>query len=115
MGNAESAVDRDRVLPFDVSELGAALASMRDEVLRAAERIGRELEIERRLRENPAAVLGVAAGVGFLLGGGLWPVLRPFVRAALRSALSPANLMAVAAALAASCAAAREEWEEGGE
>jgi hypothetical protein len=114
MENAESVAEGDRVLPFDASELGAALAALRDEVLRTAERIGRELELERRLRENPVAVLGVAAGAGFLLGGGLWPVLRPFVKTALRSALSPANLLAVAAALGASRAAAREEWERDG-
>jgi hypothetical protein len=55
------------------------------------------------------AVLGVAAAAGFVLGGGLWPVLRPFVKAATRAALSPANLLAVGAAVGALRAAGTGE------
>ncbi len=84
------------------------MTALRDEVLKIAGRVGRELELERRMRENPVAVLGVAAAAGFVLGGGLWPVLRPVAKAAVRGAFSPANLLAVAAALAASRAASPE-------
>ena len=51
------------------------------------------------------AVLGVAGAAGFVLGGGLWPVLRPFLKAATRAALSPANLLAIGAAVGAMRAA----------
>jgi hypothetical protein len=73
------------------------------------DRFAEEVELERRLRENPMAVLGVAAAAGFVLGGGLWPVLRPFVKAATRAALSPANLLAVGAAVGALRAAGSSE------
>ena len=79
------------------------------------DRFAEEVELERRLRESPMAVLGVAAAAGFVLGGGLWPVIRPFVKAASRAALSPANLLAVGAAVGALRAAgAREEMPEAG-
>jgi hypothetical protein len=54
-------------------------------------------------------VLLVAAGAGFVLGGGLWPVLRPFVKAAGRAALSPTNLLAIGAAVGALRAAGSED------
>jgi hypothetical protein len=73
------------------------------------DRFAEEVELERRMRENPMAVLGVAAAAGFVLGGGLWPVLRPFVKAATRAALSPANLLAVGAAVGALRAAGSDD------
>jgi len=88
-------------LPLDPEEMLASLAALRDEVAAAVERAGRQLELERRMRERPWMVLGVSAGVGFLLGGGLWPVLRPFARAAARGLLSPANLVGLVAAVSA--------------
>jgi hypothetical protein len=63
------------------------------------------VELERRMEESPFAVLGVAAAAGFVLGGGLWPVLRPFMKSALRTALSPGNLLAIGAAIGAMRAA----------
>ena len=57
------------------------------------------------MQETPLAVLGAAAAAGFVLGGGLWPVLRPFAKAAFRTALSPGNLLAIGAALGAMRAA----------
>ncbi len=95
-------------LPIDPGEVTAAVGMLRDEVMAAAERLGRDLELERRMRENPMAVLGIAAGAGFLLGGGLWPVLRPFVRAVAKGMLSPTNLIAVATAGGARRAAEAE-------
>ena len=77
----------------------------------AVERFADELELERRIQENPLAVLGVAAAAGFVLGGGLWPVLRPFARAAMRTALSPANLLAIGAAIGAMRAGSSAERE----
>jgi hypothetical protein len=88
-------------LPFDTEELLASLAGMRDELAAAVERAGRQLELERRMRETPWTVIGVSAGIGFLLGGGLWPVVRPFARAAARGLLTPANLVGLAAAVSA--------------
>lgn len=94
----------------DVEELGGALQALGDEVRDAVARIADELEIERRMQEQPLAVLGVAAATGFVLGGGLWPLLRPFVKATARAALSPTNLLAIGAALGAlKAAGARQE------
>lgn len=89
----------------DVEELGGALQALGDEVRDAVGRIADELELDRRMQENPLAVLGVAAAAGFVLGGGLWPVLRPFVKATARAAMSPTNLLAIGAALGAMRAA----------
>lgn len=75
------------------------------------ERFAEEVELERRMQESPLAVLGVAAAAGFVLGGGLWPVLRPFVKSAARAALSPANLLAIGAAVGAMRATGAHEEE----
>jgi hypothetical protein len=85
----------------DMDEVGETLRSMTDEAREAVTRFAREIELERRMQERPMAVLGVAAAAGFVLGGGLWPLMRPFVKAAARTALSPANLLAIGAALGA--------------
>lgn len=96
----------------DVNETLRTVAGQAREVW---DRFAEEVELERRLRESPMAVLGVAAAAGFVLGGGLWPVLRPFVKAATRAALSPTNLLAVGAAVGALRAAGtREEMPEPG-
>jgi hypothetical protein len=93
----------------EVSELTDALRELGTEAREAARRLGEQLELERRMEENPMAVLGVAAAAGFVLGGGVWPVLRPFLKAAVRTALSPANLLAIGAAVGAMRAAQRRE------
>ena len=98
----------------DIEELGGALQALGDEVRDAVARIADELELERRMQENPLAVLGVAAAAGFVLGGGLWPLLRPFVKATARAALSPTNLLAVGAALGAMRAAGAQAEPEPG-
>jgi hypothetical protein len=96
-----------------MDEAGEAMRGYADQARAAVERFAEEVELERRIQENPMAVLGVAAAAGFVLGGGLWPVLRPFARAALRTALSPANLIAIGAAIGAlrAGAAGGEEGE----
>ncbi|HYG66871.1 MAG TPA: hypothetical protein VD838_04400 [Anaeromyxobacteraceae bacterium] len=66
------------------------------------------------LTAGALAVLGVAAAAGFVLGGGLWPLLRPFVKATARAALSPTNLLAVGAALGAMRAAGAQAEPEPG-
>ncbi len=94
----------------DVNETLRTVAGQAREVW---DRFAEEVELERRMRETPMVVLGVAAAAGFVLGGGLWPVLRPFVKAATRAALSPANLLAVGAAVGALRAAgSRDEVPE---
>lgn len=95
---------------------GDTLRAVAGQAREAWDRFTEEVELERRMRETPMAVLGVAAAAGFVLGGGLWPVLRPFVKAAARAAMSPANLLAVGAAVGALRAAgAGEELPEPGE
>lgn len=96
----------------DMGDMNETLRSVAEQAREAWDRFSQEVELERRLRENPMAVLGVAAAAGFVLGGGLWPVVRPFVRAATRAALSPANLLAVGAAVGALRAAGKQAEEE---
>lgn len=84
-----------------LGDVNDTLRSVAEQAREAWDRFAEEVELDRRLRENPMAVLGVAAAAGFVLGGGLWPVIRPLVRAATRAALSPANLLAIGAAVGA--------------
>jgi hypothetical protein len=97
---------------LDVNEILAAADTVKDRVVEEASRIAEQFELERRMRENPMQTLAIAAGAGFLLGGGLWPVIRPFARAAARTLLSPQNLVALAAAAGAMKAARGQEDEE---
>ncbi len=92
----------------DMGEVGDALRAIGAEARDAIARLGEELELDRRMRESPMAVLGIAMGAGFVLGGGLWPALRPFVKSLGRAALSPANLVAIAAAIGAMRAAGED-------
>ena len=93
----------------EVGDLGAAVRELGGEARVLAGRLSESLQLERRMEETPLVVLGVAAAAGFLLGGGLWPVLRPLVKAAARTALSPANVLALGAALGAMRAAGNRE------
>jgi len=100
---------------MDQADVNETLRTVAGQAREAWNRFAEEVELERRMRENPLAVLGVAAAAGFVLGGGLWPVLRPFVKAASRAAMSPANLLAVGAAIGAlRAASSREEMAEPG-
>ena len=99
----------------DMGDVNETLRSVAEQARDAWGRFSEEVELERRMRETPMAVLGVAAAAGFVLGGGLWPVLRPLVKGAFRAALSPANLLAIGAAVGAMRAAAsRDEMPAGG-
>src|SRR5436309_11104603 len=89
------------LVPPEAQEIVETLGALKDEVVAAAKNVGEKLELERRIDENPLAVLGVAAGAGFLLGGGLWPLLKPIVKGVSRSLLSPSNLVAVIGAIGA--------------
>lgn len=91
----------ERIGSLDPSELVQAAATIKEKVTDALEQASERFELERRLQETPWMVLGIAAGAGFLLGGGLWPALRPLVKAAGRTAFSPSNLLAIAAAFGA--------------
>lgn len=93
----------------DMGEVGETLKSVTEQAREAVTRFAHEIELERRMQENPIAVLGVAAAAGFVLGGGLWPLMRPFVKAAARTALSPTNLLAMGAALGAMRAASGQD------
>ncbi len=92
-----------------MGDVNETLKSLAEEARDAWGRFAQEIELERRMRESPMTVLGVAAAAGFVLGGGLWPVLRPFARAMGRAALSPSNLLAIGAAVGAIRAASRGE------
>lgn len=94
---------------MDMGEVGETFRSVAEQARDLWGRFAEEVELERRLRENPVAVLGVAAAAGFVLGGGLWPVLRPLVKTAARAALSPANLLAIGAAVGAMRAAGGQD------
>ncbi len=89
----------------DMGDVNETLRSVAEQARDAWGRFSEEVELERRMRETPMAVLGVAAAAGFVLGGGLWPVLRPLVKGAFRAAISPANLLAIGAAVGAMRAA----------
>jgi hypothetical protein len=89
----------------DVGDVNETLRTVAEQARETWGRFAEEVELERRMRESPMAVLGVAAAAGFVLGGGLWPILRPFVKAAARTALSPTNLLAIGAAVGAMRAA----------
>jgi hypothetical protein len=93
----------------DMGDVNETLRSVAEQARDAWGRFSEEVELERRMRETPMAVLGVAAAAGFVLGGGLWPVLRPLVKGAFRAALSPANLLAIGAAVGAMRAAGSHE------
>jgi len=90
---------------MDDGDVNETLRSVAEQARETWDRFAEEVELERRMRESPLAVLGVAAAAGFVLGGGLWPALRPFVKAAARTALTPTNLLAIGAALGAMKAA----------
>ena len=97
----------------DVGDVNETLRSVAEQARETWGRFAEEVELDRRMRESPMAVLGVAAAAGFVLGGGLWPLLRPFVKAAARTALSPTNLLAIGAAVGAMRAAqSRDEMPE---
>jgi hypothetical protein len=85
----------------ELGDMGDAMRSIAAQAQELWGRFAEEVDLERRMRETPMAVLAVAAATGFVLGGGLWPVLRPFVKAAARAAASPTNLLALGAALGA--------------
>jgi hypothetical protein len=97
----------------NMGDVNDSLRSVAEQAREAWGRFSEEVELERRMRENPMAVLGVAAAAGFVLGGGLWPALRPFVKSVARAALSPANLLAIGAAVGAMRAARGDEVLEG--
>lgn len=92
-----------------MDDVNETLKSLAEQARDAWGRFAEEVELERRMRESPMTVLGVAAATGFVLGGGLWPVLRPFARAVGRAALTPSNLLAIGAAVGAIRAAGRGE------
>lgn len=93
----------------ELGDVADALRELGTEAREAVTRLAEELELERRMTESPMVVLGAAAAAGFVLGGGLWPVLRPLVKAAARTALSPSNLLAIGAAVGAMRAARLRE------
>jgi len=106
-GNGMEASDRAGGLRNgDLTGVSDAVRELGAEAREAAARFSESLDLDRRMQESPLAVLGVAAAVGLVVGGGLWPLLRPFMKAVARSAFSPSNLIAIGAAVGALRAAA---------
>jgi hypothetical protein len=101
----------DRMGSMDPDEIAESVSAVKEQVAEAVQMARERLEIDRRMRDDPWLVLGLAAGAGFILGGGLWPALRPLVKAAARAALAPPNLLAIAAAVGAMLAGQAEEEE----
>ncbi|OFX24579.1 MAG: hypothetical protein A2V77_06370 [Anaeromyxobacter sp. RBG_16_69_14] len=101
----------DQMGSTDPDEIAESVSALKEQVAEAVQLARERLEIDRRMRDDPWLVLGVAAGAGFVLGGGLWPALRPLVKAAARAALAPSNLIAIAAAVGAMRAGQAEEEE----
>ena len=95
----------------DLRGYAESVSALKEQVAEAVQLARERLEIDRRMRDDPWLVLGVAAGAGFVLGGGLWPALRPLVKAAARAALAPSNLIAIAAAVGAMRAGQAEKDE----
>jgi hypothetical protein len=102
----------ERIGGFDPNEVVEAAVAVKDRIADVAQQAAERLELERRMRDDPWIVLGVAAGAGFVLGGGLWPALRPVVKAVGRTLFTPSNLLAVAAALGAMRAAQSQAGDE---
>jgi hypothetical protein len=90
------------VIDNQSESLGQLVRNMGDQARVLAGRIEERLELERRIEEQPWMVLGTAAAAGFVLGGGLWPMLRPVVRGAARALITPGNVLALMAAVTAS-------------
>jgi hypothetical protein len=55
-----------------VHSLGRAAHSFRQQVRSTAEDLGHAFDVRRRVRRRPYAFLVAAAGVGYVLGGGLF-------------------------------------------
>jgi len=55
-----------------VNSLGRAAQSFREELRGTAADLGRMLDINGRVQRHPYAMMAVAVGVGYLLGGGLF-------------------------------------------
>jgi hypothetical protein len=86
---------------LNTEELVSAIGTLKDEVLEMAQNVSERMELDRRMKQNPYAVLGIAAAAGFTLGGGLWPLMRPFLKGAAKGLMTPANLIALATAIGA--------------
>jgi hypothetical protein len=55
-----------------VHSLGRAAHSFRTQVRSTAEELGHAFDVRRRVRRHPYAFLAAAAGLGYVLGGGLF-------------------------------------------
>ena len=63
--HAEKVIERSRVLRDDAQALAGELRG-------AVEDINAKLDLHGRMERNPYATLAVAAGIGYVLGGGLF-------------------------------------------
>lgn len=89
----EGAVDGPRQGDRSVGEIASELGS-------TAAELYERLDLPRQMREHPYRTLAIAAGVGYVLGGGLFtPLTATLVRVGARAALVPmlGTLGAVAA------------------
>ena len=64
--------------------------AFKDALSSQAESLGRSIDLRGRVQRNPIGMVALAAGVGYVLGGGLFsPLTGKLVRIGLRVALIP--------------------------
>lgn len=82
-GRAERVIRQSRELGDDVRELAGELAA-------AAREIKSKIDIAPMVREHPFRTVLIAAGVGYVLGGGLFtPMTGRLIRLGARAMLVP--------------------------
>jgi hypothetical protein len=93
-GRAERVLEHSRAIGRDV-------AGLREELSGAAQELSSRVNLGRAVHEHPFRTLLVAAGVGYVLGGGLFtPLTRRLLGAGARALVVPlvrSQLAAVAA------------------
>src|SRR5690606_32068961 len=88
----EAAVEETKRDDRSVAELASELGS-------TAAALYERLDLPRQMREHPYRTLAVAAGVGYVLGGGLFtPLTAALVRVGARAALLPVLQSSILAA-----------------
>ena len=90
-GNGSSGTSEEgRGIGQRVDQLGQDAQQLLDEARGAVHQIGSSLDLRGRVDRNPYGMVLAAAGVGYLLGGGLFtPLTARMVRLAVRLAALP--------------------------
>ena len=90
MATTRDGVDGHGTVGERVDHVGEAVAAILDEAQAAVTDLGEALALRERVRERPVLMLLGAAGVGYLLAGGLFtPTTGRLLRAGMRLAALP--------------------------